>query len=158
MLVTHNSDNDIFYEYTNNVYNIRTFQGIVPLSVLTPDALKIGLLAFLIGEFGNLYHHYLLSTLRKDSPKNEMKADIPAKSNYSIPKGALFEYVTMPHYLFELIAWLGIAIVAQDFNVFMVFASMFTYLLTRAKATKTWYLKNVENYPVERKFLIPFLI
>ena len=64
----------------------------------------------------------------------------------------------MPHYLFELIAWLGIAIVAQDFNVFMVFASMFTYLLTRAKATKTWYLKNVENYPVERKFLIPFLI
>ena len=158
MLVTHNSDNDIFYEYTNNVYNIRALQGIVPLSVLTPDALKIGLLAFLIGEFGNLYHHYLLSTLRKDSQKNEMKADIPAKSNYSIPKGALFEYVTMPHYLFELIAWLGIAIVAQDFNVFMVFASMFTYLLTRAKATKTWYLKNVENYPVERKFLIPFLI
>ena len=125
---------------------------------MTPDALKIGLIAFTIGELGNLYHHYLLSTLRKDSTKNEMKAEVPAKSNYSIPKGALFEYVTMPHYLFELIAWLGIAIVAQDFNVFMVFASMFTYLLTRAKATKTWYLKNVENYPVERKFLIPFCI
>lgn len=126
--------------------------------MFTEDTLKYGLSAFIIGEIGNLYHHYLLSTLRKESGKGETKTALPTKSNYSVPKGALFEFVTMPHYLFELIAWLGIAIISQDFNVFMVFASMFTYLLTRAKATKIWYLKNVDNYPSERKVLIPFLI
>ena len=126
--------------------------------------LKIGLAAFAVGELGNLFHHYLLSTLRnsdltkgaKSIKGSDEKFDL--KSNYLLPKGGLFDFVTMPHYFFELIAWLGIAFVSQDLNVFLVFASMFTYLLTRAKATKIWYLKNVDNYPTERKVLIPYLI
>ena len=44
---------------------------------MTPDALKIGLIALTIREFHNLYPQYLFTTLRKDSPKNErMDLDI----------------------------------------------------------------------------------
>lgn len=112
---------------------------------------------------GNLYHHYILSTLRKDEPATSdgaaKKSDsFDIKANYSVPSGGLFDYVTMPHYFFELIAWLGIAFVSQDINVYLVFASMFTYLLTRAKATKVWYLKNVDNYPKSRNVLLPFVL
>lgn len=122
--------------------------------------LKIGLAAFTVGELGNLFHHYLLSTLRKSDFTKDKESDekFDVKSNYLLPKGGLFDFVTMPHYFFELIAWLGIAFVSQDLNVFLVFASMFTYLLTRARATKIWYLKNVDNYPTERKVLVPLLI
>jgi 3-oxo-5-alpha-steroid 4-dehydrogenase len=143
-------------------------QGSVPLSSMNADCLKYGLAAYAVGEVGNLYHHYILSTLRTTDKNGKVvvsKADkagadgvFDVKSNYSVPKGGLFDYVTMPHYLFELIAWLGIAVVSQDLNVYLVFASMCTYLLTRAKATKIWYLKNVNNYPKERKVLVPFII
>ena len=142
---------------------IRTYQGSVPTSTLSNDALNVGLAAFGVGEIGNLYHHYILSTLRKDGPaksnssaKKDDSFDI--KANYSVPTGGLFDYVTMPHYFFELVAWLGIACVSQDANVYLVFASMFTYLLTRAKATKVWYLKNVDNYPKSRNVLLPFVL
>lgn len=138
-------------------------QGSVSASTLSNDALNFGLAAFSIGELGNLYHHYILSTLRKDGPVKSNSAakkddSFDIKANYSVPTGGLFDYVTMPHYFFELIAWLGIACVSQDINVYLVFASMFTYLLTRAKATKTWYLKNVDNYPKSRNVLVPFIL
>ena len=140
----------------------------MPLSTLSPDCLKYGLVAYFVGQLGNLYHHYILSTLRttdKNGNVTVSKADnagsdekFDVKSNYAVPKGGLFDYVTMPHYFFELIAWLGIAIVSQDLNVYLVFASMCTYLLTRAKATKIWYLKNVNDYPKDRKVLVPFVL
>ena len=125
--------------------------------------MNIGLAAFGVGEFGNLYHHYILSTLRKDKPATSDSAvkksdSFDIKANYAVPTGGLFDYVTMPHYFFELVAWLGIAFVSQDINVYLVFASMFTYLLTRAKATKVWYLKNVDNYPKSRNVLLPFVL
>lgn len=135
---------------------------------MNADCLQYGLAAYVVGELGNLYHHYLLSTLRttdkngkviiSKSDKGGSDEEFDVKSNYLVPTGGLFDYVTMPHYFFELIAWLGIAIVSQDLNVYLVFASMCTYLLTRAKATKIWYLKNVNNYPEDRKVLVPFII
>lgn len=64
----------------------------------------------------------------------------------------------MPHYFFELVAWFGIAVTSQDLNVFLVFMSMFSYLLMRSKATKEWYLTNIQGFPKDRKLLVPFLI
>eukprot|EP00596_Hydrurales_sp_CCMP1899_P002557 CAMPEP_0119043212 /NCGR_PEP_ID=MMETSP1177-20130426/19463_1 /TAXON_ID=2985 /ORGANISM="Ochromonas sp, Strain CCMP1899" /LENGTH=269 /DNA_ID=CAMNT_0007010869 /DNA_START=87 /DNA_END=893 /DNA_ORIENTATION=+ len=108
-------------------------QGLVPSSLLSDQALSGGLIAFTIGELGNLYHHYLLTQLRakssdsadnkgnyynnlltQENVKNTAKgADNNEEvkshmSNYSIPKGGLFDSlggVVMPHYTFELIAW-----------------------------------------------------
>lgn len=119
----------------------------VDSSMLSNNLLYIGAATFLIGELGNLYHHYLLAQLRKGSSTTGAK-------KYFSPKGGLFTYVAAPHYLFELIAWLGIAIVAQHSNALIVFLSMVSYLSGRAKVTNEWNMKNIDDYE-PRKNILP---
>ena len=68
----------------------------------TMDLMPLGILLFVIGMGGNFYHHYLLSRLRKDGEKG-----------YRIPHGGLFEFVVCPHYLFETIDFVGLALISQ---------------------------------------------
>ncbi|CAD6226681.1 unnamed protein product [Miscanthus lutarioriparius] len=72
------------------------------------DLLYPGVLAFAVGLAGNFYHHHLLSRLRADSG-----GDGDDKKVYKIPTGALFGLVTCPHYLFEILAFFGFAMMAQ---------------------------------------------
>ncbi|KAJ6901517.1 hypothetical protein NC651_019323 [Populus alba x Populus x berolinensis] len=58
-----------------------------------------GIVLFLIGIIGNFYHHRLLSKLRSNNDKE-----------YKVPKGGLFDLVICPHYLFEILAILGISL------------------------------------------------
>ena len=58
--------------------------------------------AVAVGELGNLYHHQILASLRGNN----------GDTKYVPPSGGLFDLVAAPHYLFELIAWWGIGIVA----------------------------------------------
>jgi len=105
-----------------------------------------GLTCFLIGLLGNFYHHYLLATLRK-----------PGEKGYKIPRGGFFEFVAAPHYLFELIGWLGAAIFSQHCVVFLLLADMTVYLGDRSLGQSEWNRKKVQGYPKGRKNLIPFI-
>jgi hypothetical protein len=64
-----------------------------------------GVLVFAVGIAGNLYHHYLLSRLRSGSSGGD--------KGHRIPRGGLFELVTCPHYLFEIIGLFGFAMISQ---------------------------------------------
>jgi len=80
--------------------------------------ITIGSFLFTIGIVGNFYHHYLLAKLRPDTnERTESK-------KYVAPRGGLFTYVATPHYLFELIGWLGIAIISNHLNTYLIFTSM----------------------------------
>ena len=59
-----------------------------------------------VGQLGNLWHHWLLARMRS-----------AGGTGYAIPRGGLFDLVTMPHYFFELLAWFGIAAVGAALNV-----------------------------------------
>ncbi|VFQ81258.1 unnamed protein product [Cuscuta campestris] len=110
--------------------------------------LKIfGLVIFLLGITGNFYHHYLLSVLRRNDGEKQ----------YKIPQGGLFGLVVCPHYLFEVLGFVGIACISQT-----LYASVFAlgtcfYLMGRSVATRRWYLSKFENFPKGRKAMIPFL-
>jgi very-long-chain enoyl-CoA reductase len=104
-----------------------------------------GCTLFLLGELGNLYHHCLLTELRKRGEKS-----------YVIPTGAMFDLVTMPHYFCEIVAWFGIAVVTQQLNAFLVVCSSASYLMGRSYATTCWYQKKFPNYP-PRKHMIPYM-
>lgn len=137
------------------------FQSVVPMSVLRTDMVLFGLITFGVGQLGNLYHHYLLSQLRKSDVKvsnSQGSQSIAQTAQYSVPRGGLFGFVTMPHYFFEIVAWLGLAICCQHIHALLVTCSMFTYLLNRAQTTRVWYLANVPGFPAERKSLVPFLL
>jgi hypothetical protein len=104
---------------------------------------------------GNLYHHYLLANLR--SGNDSKKTD--GEKKYVAPKGGLFNYVAAPHYFFELLGWLGIAVVAQQMNAYLVFAGMTSYLSGRACSQNEWNRSKFSeaDWPASRKNVIPFI-
>jgi hypothetical protein len=121
------------------------------VSVPTPEfssSLYSGIALFTVGSFGNLYHHFLLATLRAASSKK-----------YVAPRGGLFNLVAAPHYLFELIAWLGIAIASQQMTGFLNFLSMSMYLSARSRNQNKWNKKRFDEkeWPTSRKNMIPFI-
>lgn len=111
----------------------------------------VGSALFGIGLLGNLYHHNLLANLR-----NSKKTD---GQKYIAPNGGLFDYVAAPHYFFELLGWLGIALVAEQMNVFLVFTSMSSYLSGRAVSQNAWNRSQFSeaDWPATRKNVIPFI-
>lgn len=115
-------------------------------AVPTVDALFIiGIVLFIIGQFGNFYHHKLLANLRK------------TEEGYHIPHGGWFEKATCPHYFFELLAWLGILLLSRHLFTLLAFIAMFGYLTARSIKTRQWYRQRFPDYPAERKNMIPFL-
>eukprot|EP00253_Pinus_taeda_P002900 PITA_02900 len=111
------------------------------------NLIPLGIFLFIVGITGNFYHHYLLSKLRKDGDKL-----------YSIPQGGLFRYVVCPHFFFEVIEFLGVALICQTPLAFCVVVMMFFALLGRSISTKSWYMQKFEDFPSHRKALIPFLM
>jgi len=118
--------------------------------IASQNLLAAGLVLFAVGELGNLYHHYLLSTLRSSKESNESKKYVP-------PTGGLFSFVAAPHYFFELVAWLGMACVAQQTNAFLTAACMASYLAGRAVKTNEIYQNkfSTEEWPESRKAIVP---
>ncbi|KAK1382418.1 putative 3-oxo-5-alpha-steroid 4-dehydrogenase [Heracleum sosnowskyi] len=110
------------------------------------DLKYAGTAMFLVGIIGNFYHHYLLSKLRKEGEKQ-----------YKIPHGGLFNLVICPHYLFEILEFIGISCISQT-----VFPSSFTvgstsYLIGRSYATRKWYLSKFEDFPKDVKAILPYV-
>ncbi|KAH7661635.1 3-oxo-5-alpha-steroid 4-dehydrogenase (NADP(+)) protein [Dioscorea alata] len=110
------------------------------------DLRNAGIPLFLIGITGNFYHHYLLSKLRKKDEKG-----------YKIPTEGLFSLVICPHYLFEIIGFLGLALTSQTLYSFSWFLGTLFYLMGRSYATRKWYLSKFENFSGDVKALIPFV-
>lgn len=120
---------------------------------ISDNCSKYGTLLFVIGSLGNLYHHSLLSLLR--SKGNRKKA----VKEYKAPKGGLFEYVAAPHYFFELVAWLGIAVASHQLTSHLNFISMTMYLCARSYNQNEWNKKKFDgkDWPSSRKNLIPYV-
>jgi hypothetical protein len=117
------------------------------LTIPAIDALFVcGIILFIIGEWFNYYHHRLLADLRRGT------------AAYRIPYGGWFKYVSAPHYLAELIAWLGMALMSRQLFMYLVFIGMCSNLIARALRTQTWYRAHFPNYPAERKAIFPFIL
>ena len=105
-----------------------------------------GIVLFVIGIIGNCNQHKLLADLRKDSLE------------YKIPRGGLFEYVVCPHYLFEIITWLGIFLLSRHLGALLVLAFIIAYLSARSIRTLAWYREKFKDFPAGRKGIIPFVL
>jgi steroid 5-alpha reductase family enzyme len=110
------------------------------------DLTWLGIGLFVVGIAGNFYHHYLLSTLRKKG-----------RDGYAVPQGGLFRLVVCPHYLFEIIGWLGMAFISQTPYGFCSLLGTTFYLMGRSYATRQWYLHKMEDFPQQRKAVFPFI-
>ncbi|KAM5549012.1 hypothetical protein ABKV19_000433 [Rosa sericea] len=117
-----------------------------------------GILLFLLGISGNFYHHYLLSRMRSSSSSSPSNSKSNDDKDYKIPRGGLFELVVCPHYLFEIIGFLGFSFISQTFYAFAFAVGTAFYLTGRSYATRRWYLSKFKHFPQNVKALIPYLL
>lgn len=125
------------------IYNQYLVRGVPEPPV---DLKYAGILLFFIGIFGNFYHHCLLSKLRTNGDKR-----------YKIPQGGLFRLVICPHYLFEIIGFLGVSCISQTFYAFSFTFGTIFYLMGRSFATRRWYQSKFDDFPGNIKALVPYV-
>ncbi len=107
----------------------------------------IGSLMFIGGYIMNKYSDAVLMKLRKENP-----------DAYSIPYGGAYRWVSCPNYLGEIITWLGFSLAAWSIAGFTFAAMSASNLIIRAIENHKWYQEKFDNYPSERKAVIPYIL
>ncbi|MBE0697758.1 MAG: DUF1295 domain-containing protein, partial [Anaerolineaceae bacterium] len=131
--------------YINGRY-LFTLSGGYPASWISDPRFIVGAGLFIAGMFTNRWADTILRGLRK-----------PGEGGYRIPRGGLFELVSCPNYLGEIIEWIGWAVATWSLAGLAFAIWTFANLAPRAYVHHAWYHKNFPSYPSRRKALIPGL-
>lgn len=107
----------------------------------------IGVLTFIGGFALTKQSDDILANLRK-----------PGETGYKIPYGGGFNLVSNPHYLGELLQWVGFAIACWSLPALAFVCITLSNLLPKAFSNHRWYHEKFNDYPKERKSLIPYII
>lgn len=129
-----------------------TFGNHFTASWLTDPRFIAGIGIYYSGYFSTIYSERILRNLRPKDP-----AERAAGPRYKIPEGGLFKLVTNAHYLSELTAWAGFAVMTWSLAGVFIFLISAANLVPRARLNHKWYLEKFDNYPKERKILLPFI-
>jgi protein-S-isoprenylcysteine O-methyltransferase Ste14 len=121
-------------------------EGRYPVEWLTDPRFLVGGTVFFVGYGLNLWSDARLRSLRK-----------PGETGYQIPRGGLYERISCPNYLGELIEWLGFALAAWSLAGLAFAVYTFANLAPRAVAHHRWYQATFPDYPKARTALIPYL-
>jgi protein-S-isoprenylcysteine O-methyltransferase Ste14 len=125
----------IFYftEYSENWISSSTF--------------IIGLSIFLLGMYINIRSDYIIVAMKKRNGPG-----------YHIPQTFLYKYLSAPNYFGEIIEWLGWAILTWSISGVVFFIWVIANLFPRAIAHHRWYKNKFDDYPKNRKAIIPGII
>lgn len=138
------------FNVLNSYLNARSLTAFGPeyeLRWLWSFRFLYGLMLFFTGFVINRWADWTLRRLRGSG-----------ETGYKIPRGGLFDEVSCPNYLGELIQWVGWAIMtwSQAGLAFAVFTA--ANLIPRAVANHNWYRSKFEDYPTRRRAIIPYLL
>jgi len=126
-----------WFFFMDNQYNV---------SWLLSSNFLIGLSIFISGMIINIHSDRILLDISKE------------KKGYQIPHGGFYRWVSSPNYFGEIIEWIGWAIMTWSLSGF-VFALWTTFnLLPRALKHHSWYKDKFNNYPKDRKAIIPKIL
>lgn len=107
-----------------------------------------GLVVFLSGMAVNV---------KSDMELVKLKDSGGGGGGYKIPRGGMFEFVSCPNYLGEMVEWLGWTVMTGSWVGLGFLLYTCANLVPRARANHVWYLNKFEDYPKGRKAVIPFL-
>ncbi|MHA1986002.1 MAG: methyltransferase [Promethearchaeota archaeon] len=143
----------VFLGFIFNVLNayiqarwIYTFSPNYSLSWIFNPLFIIGILIFFGGFLINLHSDSLIRKLRK-----------PGENEYKIPYGGMFRYISSPSYFGEITEWTGWAIMTWSFPGLIFALWTFANLAPRARSNHKWYQDTFNDYPKDRKALIPYI-
>lgn len=106
----------------------------------------IGVALWAWGFYSNIRCDWILINLRK-----------PGEQGYKIPTGYLFEYVSAANYFAEFVEWIGFAVATWSLVGLSFALYTFANLATRGVAHHKSYLQKFDNYPKNRKAILPFI-
>lgn len=131
--------------YANGTY--LAFTGVTaPGSFFSGLRIGLGIAMFVAGFVTHVMADHDLRTLRK-----------PEETGYKIPRGGLWEYVSNPNYFGEIMEWCGWALAVWSLPALGFVVFTIANLVPRAWANRKWYQQTFEDYPRERKSVIPFV-
>ncbi|GLU19798.1 hypothetical protein SLE2022_360250 [Rubroshorea leprosula] len=110
----------------------------------------VGAAIFAWGWIHQCRCHAILGSIREHRDQSD---------KYVIPSGDWFDMVSSPHYLAEMVIYAGLLIASggTDFTIWLLLAFVVANLAFAAAETQRWYLKKFEDYPHNRRILLPVL-
>ena len=118
-----------------------------PTSWLSDPRFIVGLLIFLVGAGINLWSDNRLIGLRAGG-----------RQGYSIPRGGLFEIVSCPNLMGEIIQWSGFALMCWNLPALSFAIWTAANLIPRAVSHHAWYRRTFPDYPTARRAVVPALL
>ena len=139
----------VLFNLVNGYINGRWFAAFgpdYPGGWLADPRFTVGLALFVAGFVINIHSDTVLISLRA-----------PGQTEYKIPRGGLFELVSCPNYLGEIVEWCGWALMTWSLPglVFAVWTA--ANLAPRAWSNHIWMRRKFPEYPKARRALIPFI-
>lgn len=130
----------------NGLY-LGSYGPVYPVAWLTDPRFIVGLLVFVAGAGINLWSDNRLIGLRSGG-----------KQGYTIPRGGLFEWVSCPNLMGEIIQWSGFAIMCWNLPALSFAVWTAANLIPRAVSHHAWYRRTFPDYPAGRRAVIPALV
>jgi len=106
-----------------------------------------GVALFLAGFALNLHSDGILRRLRA-----------PGETNYRLPVGGAFRWVSCPNYLGEVLEWLGWALATWSLPGAVFALWTVANLAPRALSNHRWLRGRFPDYPPQRRALLPFVL
>lgn len=121
--------------------------GTYASSWLRDPRFVVGVVLFLAGQAINEQADRVLRRLRA-----------PGETGYKIPRGGLYEWVSCPNYLGEIVEWIGWAVATWSVSGLAFAVYTVANLAPRALSHHGWYRAEFPDYPRKRKALIPLVL
>lgn len=135
------------YLQTRHLSHYATYRSFPSSSTLMLLRIIIGVVLFFVGMGVNVRSDRELVRLKRQGG-----------GGYKVPRGGMFEWVSCPNYLGEVVEWFGWAVVTWSWPAFAFFFYTCANLVPRARAHHRWYLEKFpDDYPRSRKAIFPFL-
>jgi hypothetical protein len=131
--------------YLNGRY-IFTFSGGYAGSWLYDPRFIVGAMIFILGYIINRRADLILRNLRRSGD-----------TDYKISNQWLYQWISCPNYLGEIIQWFGWAIATWSLAGLAFAVWTTANLVPRARANHAWYKNTFDDYPAERKALLPLV-
>lgn len=139
----------IIVSQTSNKYN---FTNIID-NLLTKQR-AIAFILFVYASHEQQKCNKVLANLRKD------KSGRVITDQHYVPSGGLFEYVTCPHFLTEVVIYFLILVVQEFKQTYwnLIFLLVLSTQTIKAITEHRWYKKKYKDYSKERKAIFPRLL
>jgi hypothetical protein len=131
-----------------NGYYLGSLAGTYPLHWLWDAHFVAGAVMFVAGAAVNIWADDRLIALRTGG----------GTADYSVPRGGLFEVVSCPNHLGEIVQWFGFALMCWNLPALSFAIWTASNLIPRSISHHKWYKQHFDDYPQMRTAVIPFLL